>query len=104
MKTKVDVIEATDPAASVNLPEEASAALWVLRDAMYPTCVLHKVELRELEEMQELDYGEWIRESADFVLANTPYNGRRGRDDKKSEHKQFSTDDMKAMMRLCGFF
>lgn len=49
--TKANVVEAAEPAGSVNLLEEVSTAFHVLRDAMYLTCALHNTNFREPEEL-----------------------------------------------------
>lgn len=71
VKTKADVIDIIE---SVDLLEEASRAFWGLWDEMYQTCALHKAELQEMEELHKLEYVDSIRESADFVLADPPYD------------------------------
>lgn len=74
----------------------------VLKVAMCLTSVLYNANFRELEELHEVEDGEAIRVSADFVLVDPPYNVQRSRGDKKLEHYQFSMEDMNAMMQLCG--
>lgn len=101
LETEVYVIDATEALKSVGMPAETSTVPIVFRDAMYPTCALPNLDFRELGELHELEYQDSIRESADFVLADDPYNGQRSRDDHDSEHNQLSADDTKAMMCLC---
>lgn len=54
-KTKDNIIDSTEPATCVELLEEANTAFRVLRDSMYPTFALHIGEIRELEDLQELE-------------------------------------------------
>lgn len=60
MKTEADVVDIMELATSVDLPEKASSALRLLRDAMYPTAALHNAEFRELEELHKLQHEEFI--------------------------------------------
>lgn len=49
-----------------------------------------------------LEYGELIRESAEFVLVDLQYNAQRSFDGENSKHERFLTHDMKAMVQLFG--
>lgn len=53
-KIKPDVSSATDSSAFVDLLEEMKDEFWAQRDAMYPNCVLHNADFRELEELDEM--------------------------------------------------
>lgn len=46
--------------AFTNLPKEAGVASRALRDRLYPTCALHKANIREVEELHQVEYGEQI--------------------------------------------
>lgn len=54
LKTKANVIDAEEPGASVELPEEASAASGEVKDAMHTTCALYSLDFQELEGLQKL--------------------------------------------------
>lgn len=54
MKTKVDLLNITEPDRSCGPTEEASTLLMVLRDAMYPTSALHRRDFSDMEELHEL--------------------------------------------------
>lgn len=71
VKTEAEIIEKTGPAASGHLPE-VTAAFRVLKDVMYPTCVLHNVDFQKPGELHELEQMESIQGFADFVLADLP--------------------------------
>lgn len=51
-KIKEEVIDTTEPANSVRLPEDAMNALGTLREVMYPVCSLHNVEFCLVVECQ----------------------------------------------------
>lgn len=54
VKTKADVIDSREHVASVYLPEEGSAVVRILKDAMYSTCALQNSDLQELEDLHKL--------------------------------------------------
>lgn len=54
-KTEAYVIDATEPAASVDLRREARVAFRALLHVVYPACALHNADFRELEKLHELE-------------------------------------------------
>lgn len=88
----------------MDLLEEANAVLWVLVSAMYQTCLLHNAGFKELEDLYGLEYGESIQVFTDFVLSDPPCHGPCSCDAVNSEHDQFSGDNIKSMVELCGEF
>lgn len=68
---------------------------------MYLLGALPNVDLNDLEEIHKLEYGDPIRESADFVLVDRLYNVQHCRDIEKIEHKCLSADDMRTLGQLC---
>lgn len=74
MKNEADVIDATEPAMSVDLPDEASTSVKALMNLMYPNCSLQNVDFGELKKLQELEYEQSIGESPVFVLPPPQYN------------------------------
>lgn len=71
---KGNFIGTTDPTASLNMLQKASVTFRALRDAMYLMCTMHNADVPELEALRKLEYGEAIRESADFTFLGPSNN------------------------------
>lgn len=67
---------------------------------MYPTWVLHNLVSQDRKELQGLQYGALVLESARFVLADPTYSMKRVCDKKSPEHELFYKDDMKTTVHL----
>lgn len=92
------VVDSTEPTVFVDLLEEATAAFTVLKNVIFLACAEHNVGSTELDELQD---GDWISESADFLLSYQLYNVRRCGDDRSSKHDYLYVDDVKAIVQLC---
>lgn len=90
LKSKTDSIDPWEPAASVDLLKEGTAAFYSLRDAMYLTCARHSADFLHVKEQHDLKYGEWFREFVVFVFAGPLYNLPQCHDDDNLKHYHFS--------------
>lgn len=80
----MDVVDATDTSASLDLAEYQSAAFGELRDATHLKLAWQNADFQDLRELHKLEYGESIGECAEFMLADYSYNVRRRRYNKNS--------------------
>lgn len=63
VKIKADDIDATNPAVSVEMLDEAITSVKVIIGSIYPTCTLHNAEFQGLKELHLLKGRGSIREA-----------------------------------------
>lgn len=68
-----DVLDVTDPAVTMDLPEEAKLAMEALSWAMNKAFYIYGPRFCNIEKLPKVVVAEGLRESADFLLCN-PYN------------------------------
>lgn len=75
-----DIVDDVLPAATLGLSEEGKAAMATLVKWRVPVCEAYDVEFRNVVEEHELGAGEELDGKVDLVVADPPYNVRRGRE------------------------
>lgn len=101
MKTEGEVIDIPKPGASLELTDEARATVTFLTESMYPVCFIHNLDLCDLVEKHEGDYGEFLVEAADLVVTDALYNIGLVCADGQSNQDKYLAEDMKAIRSSC---
>lgn len=70
----MQMVDLLEPAASSELAVQVVKVMSQVRNAMYPICSIHIVDIQELVDEHEPTHGECVLNSVDFLLFDQPYN------------------------------